>query len=227
VRELTTLVGQPQSLVSYHLGKLRSAKLLSARRSAFDGRDSYYSLDLERCGEMLAEAGAELHPALRFITRPSLGAGLRSRRPRVLFLCTGNSARSQIAEALLQHLGEGAVDTYSAGSRPKPVHPNALRVMRARGLDRSGCESTHLDRLSSRRFDYVVTLCDRVRELCPEVRGRPETIHWSIPDPAAEPGSDTETYPAFERTAAELETRINFLLHRIESDVRDREVLRL
>ena len=110
----------------------------------------------------------------------------------------------------------GRVETFSAGSRPKSLHPNAVRVMDALGIDISGVRTKHLDTFSRRRFDHVISLCDRVREVCPEFPGSPQTIHWSIVDPAAEPGSDDETYPAFERTAAELETRIRFLLHRIQ-----------
>lgn len=226
VRELTSLVGEPQPLVSYHLRRLRSAELVSARRSTFDGRDSYYSLDLDRCGAMLADAGAALHPALRLTSPARMAVRRRSRRARVLFLCTGNSARSQIAEGLLQDLSGGAVEAFSAGSRPKPLHPNAAQVLRARGIDISRRRSKHLDGFRRRRFDYVISLCDRVREVCPEFPGEPQTMHWSIPDPAAEPGSDTDTYPAFERTAAELETRIRFLLHRIDSRQPDKEVSR-
>jgi ArsR family transcriptional regulator, arsenate/arsenite/antimonite-responsive transcriptional repressor / arsenate reductase (thioredoxin) len=129
----------------------------------------------------------------------------------VLFLCTGNSARSQIAEALCEQLSGGAVSAASAGSHPKPLHPNAVRVMRERGIDLAGRRSKHLSEFSGRRFDYVISLCDRVREVCPEFPGGPDLIHWSIPDPAREPGSD-----AFERTAAELSTRIEFLIEVIE-----------
>ena len=85
--------------------------------------------------------------------------------------------------------------------------------------------TAHLDTFVRRRFDCVVTLCDRVREVCPEFPGEPQTLHWSIADPAAQPGTDAETYPAFERTAAELETRIGFLLHRL-STPNKKEVLR-
>jgi protein-tyrosine-phosphatase/DNA-binding transcriptional ArsR family regulator len=217
VGELAGSLGEPQPLISYHLRRLRVAELVSVRRSSFDGRDSYYSLNLLRCGELLADAGAALHPGLGAIPRPSATPRQRSRPPRVLFLCTGNSARSQIAEPLLHELSSGAVETFSAGSRPKPLHPNAVRVMRERGIDISGSRSKHLDMFSRRRFDYVISICDRVREVCPQFPGKPQTIHWSIPDPAAEPGSDAETYPAFERTAVELETRIRFLLHRINA----------
>ena len=113
----------------------------------------------------------------------------------MLFLCTGNSARSQIAEALCERLSGGAVSAASAGSHPKPLHPNAVRVMRERGIDLAGRRSKHLSEFAARRFDYVISLCDRVREVCPEFPGGPELIHWSIPDPAREPGSDEETLP--------------------------------
>ena len=115
---------------------------------------------------------------------------------RVLFLCTGNSARSQIAEALLAHAAGGRVEVASAGSHPKPLHPNAVRVMRAYGIDLTGARSKHLDEVTGRRFDYVITLCDKVREVCPELPGHPEPIHWSIPDPAAA-GTGRASYPAF------------------------------
>lgn len=109
------------------------------------------------------------------------------------------------------------MEVFSAGSRPKALHSNAVQVLGARGIDISDRRSKHLDTFRRRRFDYVITLCDRVREVCPEFPADPQTIHWSIPDPAAEPGSDADTYPAFERTVAELETRIRFLLHRINN----------
>jgi ArsR family transcriptional regulator, arsenate/arsenite/antimonite-responsive transcriptional repressor / arsenate reductase (thioredoxin) len=133
----------------------------------------------------------------------------------VLFLCTGNSARSQMAEALCERLSDGAVGAVSAGSHPKALHANAVSVMRDRGIDLSGRRSKHLSEFAGRRFDYVISLCDRVREVCPEFPGAPELIHWSIPDPAREPGPDEATRPAFERTAAELETRIGFLIKAI------------
>ena len=135
----------------------------------------------------------------------------------MLFLCTGNSARSQMAEALAERLSAGTVRAWSAGSHPKPLHPNAVRVMRERGIDLAGRRSKHLGEFTGRRFDYVISLCDRVREVCPEFPGTPQAIHWSVRDPAREPGTDDETLPAFERTAAELETRIDFLLAAINT----------
>jgi protein-tyrosine-phosphatase len=134
----------------------------------------------------------------------------------VLYLCTGNSARSQIAEALTERLGAGAIEAQSAGSHPKPLHPNAVRVMRERGIDIEGRRSKNLTEFVGRRFDYVITLCDRVREVCPEFPDHPEMIHWSFPDPAREGNTDQESYPAFERTADELEARIPTLIKHID-----------
>jgi protein-tyrosine-phosphatase/DNA-binding transcriptional ArsR family regulator len=217
VRELTALTGQPQNLVSYHLGKLRATQLVSARRSSADGRDTYYAVDLTRFGGLLAASGAALHAGLRLVPTHPAHAGDRSRSvpARVLFLCTGNSARSQMAEAFVRARSGGHAEARSAGSHPKPLHPNAVRVMREEhGIDIAGQRSKHLRLYARSRFDRVISLCDRVREVCPEFPGRPETIHWSIADPAtASPDGENEaSYAAFQHTAAELETRVGFLL---------------
>ncbi|HEY7073074.1 MAG TPA: hypothetical protein VH479_23305 [Acidimicrobiales bacterium] len=214
VHELTRLVGEPQNLVSYHLGQLRAAHLVSARRSSADGRDAYYTLDLGRVGQMLSMTGGSLHPGLRLAPAPARPAVAGAAKVRVLFLCTGNSARSQMAEALAEARSGGAVEACSAGSHPKPLHPDAVRVMREEhGIDLSGNRSKHLGEFAAQRFDWVISLCDRVREVCPEFPGPPETVHWSIPDPAAAaPDDDAAGYAAFRATAGELETRIGFLL---------------
>jgi protein-tyrosine-phosphatase len=100
----------------------------------------------------------------------------------------------------------------SAGNHPKPLHPNAVRVMKRRGIDIGANRTKHLDEFASQRFDVVITLCDRVREVCPEFLDHPELVHWSIPDPALEGSTDRASYPAFERTASDLDTRIQFFL---------------
>jgi protein-tyrosine-phosphatase/DNA-binding transcriptional ArsR family regulator len=219
VGELCELAGRRQSLVSYHLRQLRDGGLVSMRRSAADGRDTYYVLDLARCGELLASAGTSLHPGLATdadARRRRRRGGRSSPLARVLFLCTGNSARSQMAAALCEHLSDGAVRAVSAGSHPKPLHPDAVRVMRARGIDIAGRRPTHLGTFADDRFDHVITLCDRVREVCPEFPGGPGLIHWSIPDPARAPGGEEELLAAFERTATELTIRLEFLIEAIE-----------
>ncbi len=217
VHELTALVCEAQNAVSYHLGRLRAGGLVSMHRSSADRRDTYYRIELTRCGQLLAAAADALQPGLLPAMPPSASGTGPRRSPvpvRVLFLCTGNSARSQIAEALLQQAAGDRVQVVSAGSHPKDVHPDAVRVMREYGIDLSGRRSKHLSEFSTHRFDYVITLCDRVREVCPELPGGPEPIHWSIPDPVAA-GSDDAGYPAFQRTAADLQTRIGFLIRRI------------
>lgn len=122
--------------------------------------------------------------------------------------------RSQIAEALLQRAA-GNQAVASAGSAPKPVHPNAVRVMREHGIDRTGRRSKHLAGFTGRRFDYVITLCDELREICREFPGS-DTVHRSIPDPAAgatAPGS----YPACRAVAADLQTRVHFLAEHLRT----------
>lgn len=205
VRELVDAVGEPQNLVSYHLRLLRAAGLVTARRSSFDGRDSYYHLDMTRCATAFGDAAAALHPALA-----PTGGGRRD-GSSALFLCTRNSARSPIAEALLRRRVEG-IDVISAGSHPAPrLHPNTARVLREDyGIDPPLRQPRSLDAVAGRRFDYVITLCDKIREV-PRDHGPAVAVHWSLPDPAAAGTSDAATYPEFRRVARELDTRIGFL----------------
>ena len=216
VRELVTRVGQPQNLVSYHLRLLRAGGLVTARRSSHDGRDSYYHLDLRRCAQSLTDTGAALHPALREDTAPPNALGGRSWSPRisVLFVCTGNSARSPIAEALLRHHTANRVTVTSAGTRPSPrLHPHTVRVLGEEfGIDISGQQPRHLDTLAGRRFDRVITLCDKARESRLEFTHHPRRIHWSIPDPATTSGADQTSYSVFRHLAADIDTRIRHQL---------------
>jgi ArsR family transcriptional regulator, arsenate/arsenite/antimonite-responsive transcriptional repressor / arsenate reductase (thioredoxin) len=222
VGELVELVRKPQNLVSYHLAELRRAGIVSARRSSADGRDVYYRADLFRCRDLLGEAGRLLHPGLSLTPAPLGDVERRGARPRLLFLCTGNSARSQIAEALVTHRSAGTVEARSAGSHPKALHPNAVRVMAERGIDIAGRPTKPLTRFTRSRFDRVVTLCDKVREICPEFPGAPIAAHWSLADPAAASDNDTATYPAFHVVTDEIETRVGLLL----ADLRTRSLER-
>jgi protein-tyrosine-phosphatase len=115
-----------------------------------------------------------------------------------------------MAEAFLAHTTGDRADGASAGSHPKELHPNAVRAMREYGIDIAGRRTKHLDEFAGSRFDHVVTLCDKVREVCPEFPGGPEATHWSIPDPAAETG-----LLPFRRVAADIHTRVEFLARRI------------
>jgi ArsR family transcriptional regulator, arsenate/arsenite/antimonite-responsive transcriptional repressor / arsenate reductase (thioredoxin) len=224
VRELCGLLAEPQPLISYHLRRLQAERVVERRRSAWDARESYYRLDLARCGELLTASCDALHPGLGSANATPAATAGQHPTVRVLFLCTGNSTRSQIAEALIENLSGGSAEAVGAGSHPKPVHPNTVRVMRARGVDLAGCRSKHLSEFAGQRFDYVVSLCDRVREVCPEFPGQPRLIHWSIADPARAGATDEESYPAFERAAEELGTRIGFLLELIEHNLSTQEV---
>lgn len=219
VRELVAVVDEPQNLVSYHLQQLRAAGLVTTRRSSFDARESYYHLDLARCAELLTAAAAAIHPALQAGPMRASSVAPVGSPVRVLFLCTGNSARSPMAAALLRHHAQGRVEALSAGSHPKPLQPVAAQVMWNRyGIDLAGHSPTHLGSLTGQRFDYVVSLCDKVRELCPDVPEGTEAIHWSIPDPAAAvTGGEQDADAAYAQIAADLDTRIRYLLPALTS----------
>lgn len=139
----------------------------------------------------------------------------------VLFLCTHNSARSQMAEAILRDVGKGRVEVYSAGTHPTGVRPEAVQVMAEWGLDISRQRSRHLDELLGQRFDYVITVCDRAKESCPVFPGDSIRIHWSFADPASVDGPEATRVRAFRDTAMQLLTRIRLLLIVIDRDLAD------
>jgi ArsR family transcriptional regulator, arsenate/arsenite/antimonite-responsive transcriptional repressor / arsenate reductase (thioredoxin) len=214
--EIVASTGQPPSLVSYHLGRLRDAGLVTARRSAADGRDSYHALDLDALGRAVAGMADQIHPGLLAGTgaadspsAPPAGNGADGGTAGVLFICTGNSARSPMAAGWLNHLGAGRVAARSAGITPAPLHPLAVTAMAEHGVDISGHRETGLDDLASARFSRVITLCDRARENCGDLPGAAAVVHWSIPNPAQAHPPDLE---AFRATARELRTRVRYLL---------------
>jgi arsenate reductase (thioredoxin) len=126
----------------------------------------------------------------------------------VLFLCTGNSCRSQIAETVLRTLGAGRFEAFSAGTAPAGVHPLTFEVLAEAGYDVSGLRSKHVDELIKKEFDYIITLCDSARQACPFIPGRAARLHWSLPDPAAATGTPGEMKTAFREVLAEIENRI-------------------
>ena len=126
---------------------------------------------------------------------------------RVLFLCTGNSARSQIAEGLLRKAGGSRFQVYSAGTSPRPaVHPMAVRVMAEEDIDIRTQHPKDVQRFKGQPFDYVITVCDRAKESCPVLPGA-EMIHWSFPDPADAEGEQAQ-HKAFHQTLVEMKRRI-------------------
>jgi arsenate reductase len=127
---------------------------------------------------------------------------------RVLFVCTGNSARSQIAEALLADFGGADFAVSSAGTNPGSVNPYAVRVLDEIGIDWSGATSKSVTEFLGARFDYVVTVCDRARQTCPVFPGNHNTLHWGLDDPAEVEGTDQVKLEAFRRTRTEISTRL-------------------
>jgi thioredoxin type arsenate reductase len=148
------------------------------------------------------------------LTIAATGRATREERPvpdapiRVLFVCTGNSARSQIAEALLERIGGADFDVESAGTAPKGVNPFAVAVLAERGIDWLAATSKPVERFAGQPFDYVITVCDRARQSCPVFPGTYNTLHWGLEDPAEVEGTDAQKLAAFERTAMELTQRI-------------------
>lgn len=127
---------------------------------------------------------------------------------RVLFVCTGNSARSQLGEALLRDIGGADFEAFSAGTEPKDVNPYTLRVLDEIGIDWSAARSKSVTEFLGQPFDYVITVCDRARQSCPVFPGEHNTLHWGLEDPAEVDGSDSEKLEAFRRTRMEVATRV-------------------
>jgi arsenate reductase len=127
---------------------------------------------------------------------------------RVLFLCTGNSARSIIGQALLKQMAGDAFEVYSAGTHPKGINPYTVRALTPLGIDLSEERSKSVSEYEGETFDYVITVCDQAAEECPVFPGAPERIHWSFVDPAAAEGTDEEKLRAFDRTVREMQIRL-------------------
>lgn len=127
---------------------------------------------------------------------------------RVLFVCTGNSARSQMAEAILRRRGGERFDVASAGTDPRGVHPLTVRALAEAGIDVSGARSRSIEEFLGQEFDYVVTVCDQAREACPVFPGAARSLHWGYDDPVLAQGTDEERLEAFRRTLAQIGERI-------------------
>ncbi|MEO8379150.1 MAG: arsenate reductase ArsC [Acidobacteriota bacterium] len=127
---------------------------------------------------------------------------------RVLFLCTHNSARSQMAEGLLRKTGGDQFDVFSAGTEETRVHPLAIEAMREIGIDISGQRSKTLDEFHGQQFDYVITVCDRANEACPVFPSDTQRIHWSFDDPSAATGTDEQRLRAFRNVREGIQHRL-------------------
>ena len=134
-----------------------------------------------------------------------------SDKKRVLILCTGNSARSQMAEGLLRHDAGERFEVFSAGTKPSRVRPEAVSVMRELGIDISGHRSKSVDEFRGQPFDYVLTVCDNARESCPIFPGKAVTIHHSFEDPAARQGSEQERIATYRRVRDEIRQYLHSL----------------
>jgi arsenate reductase len=179
------------------------APVIAGQRAAIERQRA----DLDRLDSELTDLELTIQAAGR--ARRSSEARAMSPDPiRVLFVCTGNSARSQIAEALLRDFGGADFAAFSAGTEPKGVNPYSLRVLEEIGIDWSEARSKSVTEYLGRPFDYVVTVCDRARQTCPVFPGEHNTLHWGLEDPAEVEGTDAQKLEAFRRTRTEIAVRL-------------------
>jgi arsenate reductase (thioredoxin) len=179
------------------------APLIAEQRAAIAReRDDLDRLDDELI-DLESTIAAAGHARGRGQARPRPGTPIR-----VLFVCTGNSARSQMAEAILRRLGGADFEVISAGTAPKGVNPYTIQVLADVGIDWSGATSKSAERFAAEHFDYVITVCDRARQSCPVFAGPHNTLHWGLEDPAEFDGTDAERLGAFQQTYRELQQRI-------------------
>ena len=213
VGELVQLVGKPQNLVSYHLAELRRAACVDARRSSADGRDIYYRADLFVVGTCSATPVARSIPASR--SRPLPQTTSRRDGPD-RDCCSCAPATAPAPRSPKRSSSERPADAVEAAQRRQPSQAAAPERgagrCAERGIDIAVGRTKHLDGSPAQRFDCVITLCDQVREVCPEFPGAPTVVHWSIADPALGGDRRRATYPAFERVADEIDDALEFLL---------------
>ena len=141
---------------------------------------------------------------------------------RVLFLCTGNSARSQMAEALLRNLSKGKIECFSAGTDPRPLHPLAVKAMAEIGVDISAQKSKPLDRYLDQEFDFVIAVCTRAAQQCPQWPHSREQIRWAIEDPSEATGDEEQRMRVFRKVRTELSHRLGLfvLANKLAPEVR-------
>ena len=205
VSELVTRLELPQNLVSYHLNLLRQGGVVQVRRSDADARVTYYGLDIAALQAGYRQVGMSLH-------LPDIPSDDRLPMVPVVFLCTGNSIRSQMAEGWLRYLSNGRVPVRSAGVRPTTIHPLVVQVMAEAGIDIGYQKSKHIDAIPEITPGLVVTVCDRAREECRPCLDAPVQIHWSIPNPMSAETSPEIQLTALRATRDQLRRRVVGLL---------------
>jgi arsenate reductase len=179
------------------------APMVAAQRAAIEGQRA----DLDRLDSELTDLELTIQAAGR-ARRISKETDMSADPIRVLFVCTGNSARSQIAEALLKDFGASDFAVFSAGTEPKGVNPYTVRALGEIGIDWSGAQAKSVTEFVGQPFDYVITVCDRARQTCPVFPGQHNSLHWGLDDPAEVDGTDAEKLEAFRRTRTEVATRL-------------------
>jgi len=179
------------------------APMVAAQRAAIEGQRA----DLDRLDSELTDLELTIQAAGR-ARRISKETDMSADPIRVLFVCTGNSARSQIAEALLKDFGASDFAVFSAGTEPKGVNLYTMRVLGEIGIDWSGARAKSVTGFVGQPFDYVITVCDRARQTCPVFPGQHNSLHWGLDDPAEVDGTDAEKLEAFRRTRTEVATRL-------------------
>lgn len=211
--EIAATLALKQNTLSHHLAALEAAGLIVARR---DGRSILYRPDLAALARLVGYVGLDLGRGRADLVEAfATGEGVATpgHAANVLFICSGNSARSLFAEALLRDLGQGQFIAHSAGTRPNTApNPHALQVLTRNGHDVSGLWSKHIDVFRSPdapRMDFVFTVCDAAAgEECPPWPGQPVTGHWGLPDPVKATGTEAEKALSFQETYAALRSRI-------------------
>jgi len=218
--ELARLLNVPHNSLSTHLSILARARLVAATR---DGRLVLYRAEMEPVRDLVAFLTRDCcggrpeicEPLVEQLTRSShpVEATMNDKVHNVLFLCTGNSARSIIAESILNRLGMGRFRAFSAGSMPKgEVNPHAIALLKRMNFDTSGCRSKSWEEFladGAPQMDFVFTVCDDAAEACPVFPGQPMSAHWGIEDPASATGSASEIGYAFSEAFRMLNARIS------------------
>ena len=217
--EIAEALGMKQNTLSHHLADLAASGLVQVTRV---GRSLYYAVDLDTTEGLIGYLALDVGRARPDLLAPLLSAPKDTAQMDrtipdtdfdVLFICSGNSARSIFAEALLRDLGKGKFQAFSAGTRPNTeLNPFALEILKRNGHDISGLRSKHLSEFQqpgSIVMDFVFTVCDTAAaEECPPWPGQPITGHWGLPDPVKATGTDAEKALVFAQTYAALRRRI-------------------